>query len=192
MPVPPLDQWIDGILRRPVLGPAPGYSGAWIVGHEEQGEFACGLQKLGDALRVGAYAYSGQFHSILSMSEGIELDIAVRKGTTDENFIAVATGNIAAFDLSRERKETLQWQILRIDEQGHHHFRLILRHPEKSLDIGLKHALETELKKLSSMDVEAVRKEYERCTKEGLKPSRLRHVSEHPDTWNDDFWNWLG
>lgn len=126
------------------------------------------------------------------MSEGIELDIGVREGMANEEFIAVAIGNIASYNLSRERNEGLQWQILRIEESGSHHYRVVLRHPDKSLDIGLKRALEKELKRLSSLDVENIRDEYEKCEKDGLKPSRLRHVSEHPDTWNDDFWNWIG
>ena len=127
------------------------------------------------------------------MSEGIELEIEVRTGVANEEFIAVAIGNIASYNLSRERNEGLQWQILRVDENGrHHHYRVVLRHPEKALDIGLKHALEKELKRLSSLSVEELRSEYVKCEKDGLKPSRLRHVSEHPDTWNDDFWNWIG
>lgn len=126
------------------------------------------------------------------MSEGVELNLELVEGTANEDFIAVAIGNIASFRLSRERNERLQWQILRVDEKGHHYFRLILRHPEKPLDIGLKHELEAEMKRLSSLDAETIRREYDTCLKDGLQPSKLRHVTEHPDTWNDDFWNWLG
>ncbi len=133
-------------------------------------------------------------HSVASaMSTGIELDIEVRNGVANEEFIAVAIGNIASYNLSRERNEGLQWQVLQVDVNGHHHhYRLVLRHPEKTLDIGLKHALEKELTRLSSLDEEGLRSEYVKCEKDGLKPSRLKHVSDHHDTWNDDFWNWIG
>lgn len=126
------------------------------------------------------------------MASGVELDLGVREGTPNEDFIAMAVANIAAFSLEKERGEGLQWQVIRVDAEGHHHFRLVVRHPDRALDLGLKHALERELDRLSSMDAAAVRKEYERCGREGLKPSRLRHVSEHPDVWRDDFWNWIG
>lgn len=126
------------------------------------------------------------------MHEGITLDMQVQRGTTDEEFVAVAIGNSAAFNLSRDRNEKLQWQILRVEGGHQAHYRLVLRHPDKAVDIGLKHSLERELDRLSSLGIDGLRKEFEECKKQGLAPVKLRHVRETFDTWNDDFWNWLG
>lgn len=126
------------------------------------------------------------------MHEGVKIDLQVERGTPDEEFIAVAVGNSAAFRLSRERNEELQWQILRVEGGQEPHYRLVLRHPEKALDIGLKHSLEKELDRLSGIGIDGLRKEFEGCKRQGLVPVKLRHVRETSDTWNDDFWNWLG
>lgn len=126
------------------------------------------------------------------MHEGVTLDLQVERGTPDEEFVAVAVGNAAAFRLSQERKESLQWQILRVEGGHDAHYRLVLMHPDRSVDIGLRHSLEKKLDMLSSLGLDGLRREFEECKRQGLVPVRLRHVRENYDTWSDDFWNWLG
>jgi hypothetical protein len=110
----------------------------------------------------------------------------------DENFIAEAIGNLAAFRLQQERGESLGWQVIRIQGSSSHHFRLVIRHPERVLDVGIEHDLNRLLDSLSDETVEELRKRFEIAVREGLKPVVLRHLREEVDFWRDDFWNWLG
>jgi len=111
---------------------------------------------------------------------------------TNENFIAEAIGNLAAFRLEQERRETLVWQVVRVEGSGGHHFRLVIRHPERALDLGIEHDLKRLLDSLSNETVEELHRRFEIAEREGLKLTRIRHVHESVDFWRDDFWNWLG
>jgi hypothetical protein len=126
------------------------------------------------------------------MHRGLEIGLHLRPGLADENFVAKAIGNLAAFRLQQERGETLAWQVLRVDVSGAHHFRLVIRHPERVLDLGLGHDLRRWLDSLSDESVEDLRRRFEVAEREGLKPVELRHVHESADFWQDDFWNFLG
>ena len=110
----------------------------------------------------------------------------------NENFVAEALGNLAAYRLQRERNEPLEWQVLRVEESHHHHFRLVVRHPERPLDLGLSHALKRTLDELSAECEEGIRRRFHEATAAGLKPVPLRHLHEAPDLWQDDFWNHIG
>jgi len=123
---------------------------------------------------------------------GVEIGLHLRPGLSDEDFVAEAIGNLAAFRLQQERGETLGWQVARVEGPGGHHFRLVVRHPERVLDIGFEHDLKRLLDSLSAETVEDLRKGFEVAKREGLKPTRIRHVRESVDFWRDDFWNWLG
>lgn len=123
---------------------------------------------------------------------GLEVDLHLRPGLGEENFIAEAIGNVAAFRLQRERGEPLSWQVLRVEGSGAHHFRLVIRHPDRVLDIGIGPKLRRLLDSLSNETVEELRGRFDDAKREGLKPTRLRHVHESVDFWQDDFWNWLG
>jgi len=116
----------------------------------------------------------------------------LRPGLSGENFIAEAIGNLAAFRLQQDRGEALAWQVVRVEGSGGHHFRLVIRHPERVLDLGIEHDLKRLLDSLSDETVEELRKRFEAAEREGLKPTRIRHVRETVDFWQDDFWNWLG
>ncbi len=126
------------------------------------------------------------------MHRGLELDLHLSPGLAHENFVAEALGNLAAFHLQKERNEPLEWQVLRVAEAQHHHFRLVIRHPDRALDIGLSHALRKTLDDLSNESEEELNRRFHRARAEGLKPVPLRHVHESPDLWQDDFWNHLG
>jgi hypothetical protein len=126
------------------------------------------------------------------MHRGIEIGLHLKPGLTDENFVAQAIGNIAAFRLQRMRGEPLEWNVLRVEGSGAHHFRLVIRHPDRILDLGIEHDLKRLLDSLSDETVEELRRRYEGAEREGLKPVALRHVRESVDLWQDDFWNWLG
>ena len=126
------------------------------------------------------------------MHRGIEIDIHLTPGLKNENFIAEALGNLAAFRLQKERDEPLQWQVIRVDETQHHHYRLVVRHPERALDLGLSHALKKMLDDLSNESEEELSQRFHRAKTEGLTPIPLRRVHESPDLWQDDFWNHLG
>jgi hypothetical protein len=123
---------------------------------------------------------------------GVTVDIGLAPGLPNEGFVAQALGNLAGFELAARRKEHLEWQVLRVETSGHHHFRLIVRHPERVLDVGFSRELERILHTLSGEDVEALRRRYEAAEKNGLKPVPVRRIQEAADLWNDDFWNWLG
>ena len=126
------------------------------------------------------------------MERGLEVDIHLTPGLQNENFVAQALGNLAAHRLQSERGEPLQWQVLRVEEGHHHHFRLVVRHPTRALDIGLHHQLKRTLEELSRESETELEARYHRAVKEGLKPQPLRHLREAPDLWQDDFWKWFG
>jgi hypothetical protein len=126
------------------------------------------------------------------MNRGLEIGLHLRPGLPDENFVAEAIGNLAAFRLQQDRGETLSWQVLRVEGSGSHHFRLVIRHPDRVLDIGIEHDLQRLLDSLSDETVDQLRKRFEAAENAGLKPTRIRHVHESVDFWRDDFWNWLG
>jgi hypothetical protein len=126
------------------------------------------------------------------MHRGVEIDIGLTPGLSNDGFVAEALGNLAAFQLSARRNERLQWQVLRVEMAGRHHFRLVVRHPERTLDLGFAHELRTTLRSLAQEDVDTLRRRYTEAQKDGLRPVALRHVREVPDLWHDDFWKWIG
>lgn len=113
-------------------------------------------------------------------------------GMPEENFVAEAICNLAAFRLQKERREPLVWQVLRVQSANSYHFRLVIRHPERVLDLGIKNDLRSILDALSSLSVEELRRQFTDAAGAGLKPVPLRHLHEDVDFWRDDFWNWLG
>ncbi|HTW55367.1 MAG TPA: hypothetical protein VMG36_02825 [Thermoplasmata archaeon] len=126
------------------------------------------------------------------MTRGVEIDIHLNPTLTDEMFVAEALGNLAAFELGRDRREALRWQVLHITGMGPHHFRLVIAHPDRALDLGLTPALKRTLDRLSSASVEGLRQEIEAAKKNGLTVVPIRTVHEAVDYWRDDFWNWFG
>jgi hypothetical protein len=127
------------------------------------------------------------------MTKGLEVGIHLRPGLPDENFVARALGNLAAFELGRARKETLQWQVLLVDTSpGQHHVRLVVRHPERVLDLGIHEHLSKILRDLSDETHEQLAQRFADAQANGLTPVPLRRISEPVDFWRDDFWNWIG
>lgn len=120
------------------------------------------------------------------------MDIGLKTGLANDGFIAEALGNLAAFELANRRNERLEWQVLRVESSGHHHFRLIVRHPQHVLDFGLAHELDGILHELSAETVDALRQRFGEAQQSGLKAVSLRHVRETVDFWHDDFWKWIG
>jgi hypothetical protein len=128
-----------------------------------------------------------------NVSRGLEVGIYLRPGLNDEGFVAQAIGNLAAFELEQKRQEMLQWQVLRVDgSPGQHHFRLVIRHPERTLDLGIHHDLATTLNDLSNETEEDLSRRLTAAKAEGLVPVAVRPIHEAVDYWRDDFWNWLG
>ena len=123
---------------------------------------------------------------------GIEIGLHLKPGMTDENFVAEAICNLAAFRLQKARREPLVWQVVRVQSANSYHFRLVIRHPERVLDLGIKNDLKTILDALSSLTVEELRRQFTDASAEGLRPVPLRHLHEDVDFWRDDFWNWIG
>jgi hypothetical protein len=107
------------------------------------------------------------------MHRGIEIDIHLSPTLHDDDFVAKAIGNLAAYILQRDRHEPLEWQVLRVQGSGHHHHSRIL-------------------KDLSVESIDELRARYQAAEREGLKPVPLRHVKEQVDFWRDDFWNYIG
>ena len=85
------------------------------------------------------------------MRKGIEIAIYLNAGLKDEDLVALAIGNLAAYRLQKDRGEQLNWQILlHVGGSSGHHFRLIVHHPERILDIGIKADLSRILENLSN------------------------------------------
>ncbi len=126
------------------------------------------------------------------MHRGVEIDIHLRAGLHGDEFVARAIGNLAAYRLQKKRGEALDWQVLRVDESSRHHFRLIVRHPERVLEVGFKSDLAGILEELSNETITQLRERFMAAEREGMKPVPLRRVKEEVDFWRDDFWNYIG
>ena len=126
------------------------------------------------------------------MRRGIEIAIYLTPGLHDEDFVALAIGNLAACRLQRDRGETLEWQVLRVESSSGYHFRLVVHHRERLLDIGIKGDLSRILKDLSDETMEQLRERFQSAQREGLRPVPLRRVKEEDDLWSDDFWKFIG
>jgi hypothetical protein len=143
--------------------------------------------ELADAVAAGA----AELRSPM-VHQGLEVDLHLREGLANDGFVAEALGNLAAYELARRRGEPLVWQVLRVELGRDHHFRLIVRHPERRLDLGFTHDLRGILHSLSAQSVEGLRTQLAEAEAHGLKLVRLRHIREQVDYWHDDFWNWIG
>jgi hypothetical protein len=127
------------------------------------------------------------------MARGLEVGIYLRPGLDNEQFVAQALGNLAAFQLQQLRKESLQWQVLRVEgSPGQHHYRLIIRHPERTVDLGIHHDLSRTLDELSNETEGELARRLSQAESQGLHPVAVRAIREAVDYWRDDFWNWLG
>lgn len=127
------------------------------------------------------------------MHRGIEIGIFLTPGLHDEEFVAKAIGNLAGYRLQQDRKEPLEWQVLRVDTSSHqHHFRLVVRHPERVLDVGIKKDLSRILQDLSNESVDELRRRFGAAEHDGLRAVPLRRVKEEVDFWQDNFWKFLG
>jgi Protein of unknown function (DUF2004) len=126
------------------------------------------------------------------MHRGLEIGLHLSPGLANEDFVAEAIANLAAFRLQQERGEPLVWQVLRVELSGSHHYRLVIRHPDRLLDLGIGADVKRLLDSLSDETVDQLRARFELAKSQGLRPSPLRHLHEEVDYWRDDFWNWLG
>lgn len=130
--------------------------------------------------------------SCRAMRKGLDVGIHLRPGLPDEGFVAFALGNLAAYDLGAKRHERLGWQVLRVEGTHDHHYRLVVRHPERWLDVGFERDLAGILDRLSDETVDDLRARLRSAQAAGLNPVALRTVQEEVDFWQDDFWNWIG
>ncbi|MFZ0699692.1 MAG: hypothetical protein WAN74_05840 [Thermoplasmata archaeon] len=127
------------------------------------------------------------------MSRGIEIAIHLTPGPTDVDSIACDLGNLAAFRLGRQRDEPLDWQVLRVVESdGKHFFRLIIRHPTRLLDVGIRADLARILKEISKSSPADLEEALRGAESEGLHKVPIRTVQYEVDYWRDDFWNAIG
>ncbi|MHB1435478.1 MAG: DUF2004 domain-containing protein [Thermoplasmata archaeon] len=126
------------------------------------------------------------------MHRGVETELYLRPGLAEDNFVAMALGNLAGRELAAARHERLVWQILRVELSHQHHYRLLIAHPDRRLDLGIKADLKGILDRLSALTVEALHGELDRARAAGLDPVPLRTVHEVVDFWQDDFWTALG
>ncbi len=125
-------------------------------------------------------------------NRGVEIGIHLSPGLKDEGFVAQALGNLAAFRLAAERGEKLQWQVFRITGGVDHHFRLVVRHPDRMLDLKLRKKLEDYMGELSGCSEDELRSKFQDAAKSGLKAQPLKTATEDLDLWSDNFWNWFG
>jgi hypothetical protein len=120
------------------------------------------------------------------------IGLHLKPGLANEEFVGVAIANLAAYELQRERGETLHWQVLRIESSNSYHFRLVIRHPDRVLDVGIGKNLKQILDSLSDGTEDELRTRFEAAQRAGMRPVALRHLHEDVDFWRDDFWNWIG
>ncbi len=127
------------------------------------------------------------------MHRGVEIGIFLQPKLHEEEFVARALGNLAAYRLQQERKEPLEWQVLRVQTSEHqHHYRVVVRHPQHVLDVGFRKDLERILSELSDETEEQLHARLEAAVKEGLREQPLRRVTEEVDFWEDRFWEYIG
>ena len=127
------------------------------------------------------------------MHRGVEVGIFLTPSIEDENSVAEALGNLAAYRLAEQRRERLLWQVLRVKtSSAQHHYRIVLRHPDRALDIGFKADLGSILKELSDLTVRQLHDQLLAAERAGLQLVKLRRVEENVDFWRDDFWNFIG
>lgn len=127
------------------------------------------------------------------MHRGVEIGIFLQPHLHEEEFVARALGNLAAYRLQQERKEPLQWQVLRVQTSEHqHHYRLVVRHPEHVLDPGFRKELEKILSDLSDESEEQLHGRFDAAEREGLKAQPVRRIKEEVDFWEDKFWEYIG
>ena len=127
------------------------------------------------------------------MHRGIEIGIFLQPKLRDEGSVAHALGNLAAWRLQKDRNETLEWQVLRIrTSKQQHHYRLVIRHPARVLDLGIRKELSEILQRLSEEGHDQLLRELRDAEREGLKPVPLRPVTETVDFWQDNFWEAIG
>jgi hypothetical protein len=69
---------------------------------------------------------------------------------------------------------------------------LVVRHPDRVLDLGIRRDLSRILKDMSDETLEQLRSRFQSALDKGLKPVPLRHLKEEVDFWLDDFWNYIG
>lgn len=82
--------------------------------------------------------------------------------------------------------------MLRVETPSSHHYRLVLRHPDRALDPGFRRDLVQLLETLSDESEAELHRRFEAAVAEGLTPVPLRTVQETVDYWRDAFWDWLG
>ena len=127
------------------------------------------------------------------MHRGVEIGIFLQPRLHEEEFVARALGNLAAYRLQQERKEPLEWQVLRVQTSEHqHHYRLVVRHPDHVLDLGFRKDLERILSELSDETEEQLRGRYDEAERKGLRAQPVRRVTEEVDFWEDKFWEYIG
>jgi hypothetical protein len=127
------------------------------------------------------------------MNRGIEVAIHLTPGPTDTDRIAMCLGNVAAYRLGLQRGERLDWQVLRVQESGGKHFyRLLVRHPERVLDLGIRTDLARILDEVSANTPTELEESLQKARSEGARVIPLRTVQYEVDYWRDDFWNWIG
>lgn len=127
------------------------------------------------------------------MHRGVEIAIYLQPHLRDEEFVARALGNLAAYRLSQERKEPLAWQVLRVQtSERQHHYRLVVRHPDRVLDPGFRKDLDRLLSELSDESEDRLRETFAAAERDGLRAQPVRHVKEEVDFWEDRFWEYIG
>ena len=127
-----------------------------------------------------------------TVRKGLDVGIHLRSGLPDEGFVAFALGNLAAYELGEKRREHLTWQVLRVEGTEPHHYRLVVRHPERWLDVGFERDLAEILDRLSDESLDDLRARLRAAQATGLTPVALRSVPAEVDFWQDDFWIWIG
>lgn len=127
------------------------------------------------------------------MHRGVEIGIFLQPDLREEEFVARALGNLAGYRLQQERKEPLEWQVLRVQTSEHqHHYRLVVRHPDRVLDPGFRKDLEHILSELSDETEDQLEGRLHAAEREGLKLQPIRRVKEDVDFWEDKFWEYIG
>lgn len=109
--------------------------------------------------------------------------------------MATALGNLSADELQRERREPLEWKVIRVDEiGGGHHYSLLVRHPKHRIDVGIHSHLKLILERLSILSERELQSRFDQAKDRGLRPVPLIETTEQVDYWLDKDWTlwWVG
>lgn len=117
------------------------------------------------------------------MDLGLTVDFDVDDPSPAGVATAQALANLAVFNVGQVRHEGLDWQILGSEARLAGPYRLVVRHPERRLDLGLKHDLFREIGRLQELSREQLEQVLLEAVDRGLTLHPLRRLPPGANPW---------